>query len=109
RAAAATLQPVAPSVDVVKVQGVIDPAVASYVRGSIRNSERTGATVVLQIDSRGSYGDEALRLGMDIRAATVPVIAWIGPTGARAAGGALFVVYSTGLVAIAPGAGIGPA
>jgi membrane-bound serine protease (ClpP class) len=96
------------SVDVVKVQGVLDPAVGSYVEGSIRAAERAGATVILQIDSRGSYGTHGQDLGRAIRAASVPVIAWVGPTGARAAGGALFLVYASDLVAIAPGAGIGP-
>jgi membrane-bound serine protease (ClpP class) len=93
---------------VVKVQGVIDPSLASYIRGSIRSAEHAGATVVLQIDSRGSYDGQAEKLGRFIRSATVPVVAWVGPTGARAAGGALSLVYSSGLVAVAPGAGIGP-
>src|SRR4029450_5284880 len=95
-------------VDVVKVQGVIDPSLASYIRGSIRAAERSGATVVLQIDSRGSYDGYAQELGIFIRSATVPVVAWVGPTGARAAGGAVFLVYSSGVVARPPGAGIGP-
>lgn len=97
------------SVEVVKVQGVIDPVVADYVLGTIEDAERSGATVVLQIDSRGTYGDEALRLGRALRDARVPVVAWIGPAGARAAGGALFLVYGSGLSAMAPGAGMGPA
>ena len=46
-----------PSVDVVKVQGVVDPALSAYVRGTIESAEEAGATVVLQIDSRGSFGD----------------------------------------------------
>jgi membrane-bound serine protease (ClpP class) len=96
------------SVDLVHVQGVIDPSLASYVRGAIRGAESAGATVILQIDSRGSYDGQAEALGRAIRTATVPVIAWVGPTGARASGGALFLLYSSGLVAVAPGAGIGP-
>jgi membrane-bound serine protease (ClpP class) len=98
-----------PSVDVVKVQGAIDPSLAAYVRGTLRAAQADGAPVILQIDSRGSLGDEAVELGSEIRSATVPVIAWVGPSGARAAGGALFLVYSSSLAAMAPGAGIGPA
>jgi membrane-bound serine protease (ClpP class) len=97
------------AVDVVEVHGVIDPALASYVRDEIAAAERTGSAVVLQIDSRGSFGDEAIDLGLTIRSARVPVVAWVGPSGARAEGGALFIVYSSSLVAMAPGAGIGPA
>lgn len=97
------------SVDIVKVQGVIDPALAGYVRGTIEHAQQTGATVILQIDSGGSYGTEGLDLGRFVRAATVPVIAWAGPAGARVQGSALFLYYSTDLVAMAPGAGLGPA
>ena len=92
-----------------QVQGVIDPPVASYVRGSIERSESLGATVILQIDSKGGFGDEAVRLGRMIRSSSVPVIAWIGPSGAHAAGGALFLVYGSSLATMAPGAGLGPA
>jgi len=99
----------AASVDVIQVQGVIDPPVASYVRGSIERSESLGATVILQIDSKGGFGDEAVRLGRMIRSSSVPVIAWVGPSGAHAAGGALFLVYGSSLATMAPGAGLGPA
>jgi membrane-bound serine protease (ClpP class) len=96
-------------VEIVKVQGVVDPALSSYVRGTVARAERSGSTVVLQIDSRGSYGDEAVSLGRFLRRASVPVVAWVGPSGARASGGAVFLVYSASLVAVSPGAGIGPA
>lgn len=98
-----------PTVSVVKVQGVIDPALSSFVRDAIRSAERDRSVLVLQIDSRGAYGNRGLELAQLVRSATVPVVAWVGPSGARAEGGALFVVYAAGLVAVAPGAGIGPA
>lgn len=99
-----------PIVDVIKVKGLIDPALSDFVRGAITSAERQGAAiVVLQIDSLGGYGEHAERLGEFVRGATVPVIAWIAPAGARAEGGALFVVYSSSFAMMAPGAGIGPA
>jgi len=98
-----------PQVDVIKVQGVIDPALSSFVRGAIKSADRDGATVVLQVDSRGTFGDQAERLAGFLRTVSVPVVAWVGPSGARAEGGALFLVYASDLVAISPGAGVGPA
>ena len=106
--AAAQAPPASPSVDVVKVQGVIDPAEEAYVRGTIRDAERARATVVLQIDSRGSFGRRAQALAAVIRSASVPVIGWVGPSGAQAAGGSLFPLYASSLAGMAPGAGIGP-
>ena len=99
----------APQVDVIKVQGVIDPALSSFVRGAIESADRDGATVVLQVDSRGTFGDQAERLAGFLRTVSVPVVAWVGPSGARVEGGALFLVYASDLVAVSPGAGIGPA
>jgi membrane-bound serine protease (ClpP class) len=97
-------------VDVVKVQGIIDGQVAGFIRDTLRSAETSHATLILQIDSSfGSYDGQAARLGKEIRASSTPVIAWIGPSGARAAGGTLFLAYSSALVAMAPGAGIGPA
>jgi membrane-bound serine protease (ClpP class) len=104
----ATAQAAAPVV-VLKVQGVIDQALSSFVRSEIEDAAASGKTVVLQVDSRGTYGDQALDLAEFIRSSGVPVIAWVGPAGARAAGGALFVVYGSSLVGMAPGAGLGPA
>jgi len=101
--------PPPPTVDVVKVEGVIDPALSAYVRGSIESSESTGATVILQVDARGAYGDQGIGLARFISRASVPVVAWIGPSGARASGGALLAIEASLLLTMAPGAGIGPA
>ena len=99
----------APSVDIVKVQGTIDPALAGYVRDTIADAERLHSTVILQIDSGGSYGTQAQQLARFVRHATVPVVAWAGPAGATVQGGALFLFYASSLATMAPGAGIGPA
>ena len=96
-------------VDVVKVEGAIDPALDDFVRGTIERAERDGSVVVLQIDSPGSYGDRGQRLGDFIQQTSVPVIAWVGPSGARAQGSAVSLVYGASVAAMAPGAGLGPA
>jgi membrane-bound serine protease (ClpP class) len=99
-----------PIVDVIKVKGLIDPALSGFVRGAMQAAERRGvAIIVLQIDSLGGYGHEAERLGAFVAASKVPVVAWIAPAGARTEDGALFVLYSSSLAVMAPGAGIGPA
>jgi membrane-bound serine protease (ClpP class) len=94
-------------VDVVK--GLVDPALDDFVRGTVEKAEREGTVVVLQIDSRGGYGDRSVRLGQFLRGASVPIVAWVGPAGARAEGGAMFLMYGASVAAMAPGAGLGPA
>ena len=65
--------------------------------------------MILQIDSGGAYGSQAQELARDVREARVPVVTWVGPPGAQAQGASLFLFYSAGLTAMAPGAGLGPA
>src|SRR5438034_265476 len=43
--ASAANRSAAPAIDVIQVQGLIDPAMAAYVRGSIERSAKDGATV----------------------------------------------------------------
>ena len=97
-----------PSVLVAKVDGSIDRTLSSYLVDSIEEAEREGSTLVLQLDSAGTLDQDAVALAERIHDASVPVIVWVGPAPAKAAGAALLFLYAASLGAIAPGAGVGP-
>ena len=97
------------SIDLVKVDGVIDAAVRDYVIGTIERAELDGATVLLQLDSPGTMAIDAEALLRRVRDARVPVVAWVGPVGARVAGSAVAVLGVDALSVASPGVGIGPA
>jgi membrane-bound serine protease (ClpP class) len=81
-----------PSVLVAKVDGSIDRTLASYLVESIEEAEREGSTLVLQLDSAGTLDQDAVALAERIHDASVPVIVWVGPSPAKAAGtGLLFL------------------
>jgi membrane-bound serine protease (ClpP class) len=98
----------APLVDIVKVDGVIDGAMRDYLIGTIEEAERDGSTVVIQLDTPGTLGISAELVADRIATASVPVVVWIGPPGARAAGGGLLLLYASHLSVASPGTGIGP-
>ena len=98
----------APSVLVAEVDGSIDGVLASYLRDSIEDAEASGATLVLQIDSAGTLDVDPVALAERIHDASVPVIVWVGPSPAKAAGAGLLFLYAASLAAVAPGAGVGP-
>lgn len=107
--AATTDPPGFRGVDVVQVQGLIDPPNAALVRDSIRAAERRGATaLVLQIDSGGVVGTDPVALARVVREARIPIVAWIGPSGAAARGGAELVAEAAPLLSIAANARLGP-
>jgi membrane-bound serine protease (ClpP class) len=97
-----------PSVLVAKVDGSIDRTLASYLVDSIEEAEREGSTLVLQLDSAGTLDQDPVALAERIHDASVPVIVWVGPAPAKAAGAALLFMYAASLGAVAPGAGVGP-
>ncbi|MFN2545255.1 MAG: nodulation protein NfeD [Actinomycetota bacterium] len=97
-----------PTVDVVKVEGVIDRAMADYVTSTIADAERDGSTVVLQLDTPGALNVDAVRVAQRVFDATVPVVVWVGPSGARATGVGFMFAYASSLTVTSPGSGIGP-
>jgi membrane-bound serine protease (ClpP class) len=95
-------------VDVVKVEGAVDRTMNDYLRGTIADAEAAHSTLVLQIDTAGTLDVDPLALGDLVARASVPVIVWVGPTPAQAAGAGLLLVYASSLAAVAPGAATGP-
>ncbi|HYT39519.1 MAG TPA: NfeD family protein, partial [Acidimicrobiia bacterium] len=96
--------------EVVQVEGAIDPVVAALITSSLRRAQTNGASVViLQIDSKGALDTDPLGLFDALRSSKVPVAAWIGPGKATARGAAAVLALSASFVAASPGAGIGPA
>jgi membrane-bound serine protease (ClpP class) len=93
-------------IDVVKVDGLLDPVIADFVERSISEADAVGAiAVVLQLDSPGSVLDDdglADLLGA-VSDSGVPVWVWVGPSGSTARGAvALLAGYAAG-VGMAPG------
>lgn len=96
------------SVAVVKVDGSIDRTVAAYLRDALADAERSGSTVILQLDSAGTLDQDAVEIAEWVHEAAVPVIAWAGPAPAKVQGAALLLMYAASDAAVAPGAGVGP-
>lgn len=102
-------QDLAQRVIVVQVDGPIDGIVVDYLLAGLADAEREGAVLVVQIDSPGTLGRDAVALAERFHAASIPVVVWAGPAPATIAGGALLLLQASSLGAVAPGAAVGPA
>jgi membrane-bound serine protease (ClpP class) len=97
-------------IDVVKVDGLLDPPTASLVRDAIRRAnQRRSTMIVLQLDSGGSIDVDVEPMLRDVRRSRVPVIVWVGPSGAKAKGAATLLAESAPVVSVSSGSSIGPA
>lgn len=107
---AATTPKSLPGIDVVQVEGLVDPPNATLIRGSIDRAEKRHSTMlVFQLDSGGAVDVDIAALAKRIQDATVPIAVWIGPSGSTARGGAALLAESAAVLSITPGSHIGPA
>jgi membrane-bound serine protease (ClpP class) len=96
-------------IDVVQVNGLLDPSNAALIRSSLRNAERTQSTVlVYQLDGSGAIDVDVPSLVGLFEHAQVPIAAWIGPSGGGARGATALLAAKAGYAALAPGAHFGP-
>ncbi len=95
---------------VAKISGLLDPVLADFLSNSLKDAQNSGAILfVLQIDSRGAVisNSELQELADEILDSPVPVVSWIGTSGAKAYGKVAQLVAFTQQVGMAPGAHLG--
>jgi membrane-bound serine protease (ClpP class) len=110
-AAAAGAQGVAPEgrIDVVQVNGLIDPSNAALISSSIRDAAKVHSTVlVFQIDASGAVSTNMGPLVAAMERSPVPIAVWVGPSGGAARAAGALLTQASGYAGLAPGAHFGP-
>jgi membrane-bound serine protease (ClpP class) len=105
RADAQTSPSSSATVDVIQVNGYLDPVLVGFIERSLRAAERDhDVALVLQMDSPGAVvsAERLDQLVAQIRNASITVAVWVGPSGAEAVGGAAEVVAAAEYRALAP-------
>ncbi len=106
----ASAQPAAPSGDVLvlHLDGPVDDFSADYLIREIAAAEDDGAAAVLiEIDTPGGLVSSMDDITGAILNATVPVVGYVAPSGARAASAGAFILLSCPVAAMAPGTNVG--
>jgi membrane-bound serine protease (ClpP class) len=94
---------------VTNVTGPITPAVAHYLESAIETAAESRSVLVITIDTPGGLDASTRDIVQDILNATVPVVVYVQPEGARAASAGTFIVMSAHIAAMAPATAIGAA
>jgi len=110
--AAAPAPPITGHLDVVQVNGLIDPIQVDFLQHAVAGAVTTRAVaLVIQLDSGGGVVAQTKldRLTSTIEHAQVPVAVWVGPNGSRAYGAAYAIFRAAPLRGVAPGTRVGNA
>ena len=97
-------------VDVITVSEVITPPIGEYIVKSIRQAAESGTeAIVIQLDTPGGLDLSMRDIIKECLNATVPVVVYVSPSGARAASAGVLITISAHVAAMAPGTNIGAA
>ncbi|MGZ4144073.1 MAG: NfeD family protein [Actinomycetota bacterium] len=95
---------------VVSLSGTVDPLSARYVERGIRTGASDRAVAVLiRIDTPGGLDSSMRSIITAISTSSVPVVCWVGPSGARAASAGAIILTGCPIAAMAPGTNVGAA
>ncbi len=94
----------------VELQGPVTPAQVDLLEEALaRCVEEERQILLIRLDTPGGLVDSMRVMVKDILNAPVPVLIWVGPSGAHAASAGVFLVAASNLAAMAPQTTIGAA
>jgi membrane-bound serine protease (ClpP class) len=107
---AAEQNPSSPVVLELRLDGEVEPILATYIDEGIADAERRHAALVLiTMDTPGGLSDSMKQIIQHILNSPVPVAVYVSPTGARGASAGFFILLSADIAAMAPGTHTGAA
>jgi membrane-bound serine protease (ClpP class) len=93
-----------------KLDGEVEPVMATYIDEGLANAaQRKASLVLITMDTPGGLSDSMKDIIQRILGSPIPVAVYVAPTGARGASAGFFVLESADVAAMAPGTRTGAA
>jgi membrane-bound serine protease (ClpP class) len=100
----------AANVGLIKIEGAIGPATASYIARAIEvSSERKDECLIIQLDTPGGLLESTKQIVQSFYGSRVPTVVYVSPTGASAGSAGVFITMAADVAAMAPHTSIGAA
>jgi membrane-bound serine protease (ClpP class) len=102
--------PPIPTVLELKLDGEVEPILATYIDEGIADAQsRNAALILITMDTPGGLTDSMKDIIQHILTSRVPVAAYVAPTGARGASAGFYILLAADIAAMAPGTHTGAA
>jgi membrane-bound serine protease (ClpP class) len=93
-----------------KLDGEVEPILATYIAEGLADAaQRHAALVLITMDTPGGLSDSMKDIIQHILASPVPVAVYVAPTGARGASAGFYILLSADIAAMAPATHAGAA
>ena len=97
-------------VNLIVIDGGINPAVNDYIRESIQRAHQGNArALIIQLDTPGGLLSSTRSIVKEMLGAPLPIIVYVAPSGAGAGSAGVFITMAANIAAMAPGTNIGAA
>ena len=94
----------------ITINGAINPPVASFIKESIeKTEEKGGEALIILLDTPGGLDTSMRDIVKNIMDASVPVVVYVYPSGARAASAGSIILMASHIAVMAPGTNVGAA
>lgn len=105
-----SLPPPKPQIDVIKINGAINPIVTDYIHDAIQNAnEKKAECLIIQLNTPGGILKSTRLIVSDFLTSKVPIVIYVYPAGAQAASAGVFITLAANISAMSPGTNIGAA
>ena len=99
-----------PHVDLISIDGSINPAVDDFIRESIGRAKTNGArALIIQLDTPGGLLTSTRTIVKELLSSPLPLMVYVAPSGAGAGSAGVFITMAAHVAAMAPGTNIGAA
>ena len=100
----------AATVGLIKIDGPIGPATASYIGRAISVANANNDTaLIIELDTPGGLLESTKEIVQKFYASPVPTVVYVSPPGASAASAGVFITLAANVAAMAPNTSIGAA
>jgi len=100
----------AQQVDVIRIEGVINPVAAEFISESLEGAVRDGSVcLIVELDTPGGLMDSMRSIVKAFMNSPIPVVVYVSPSGAQDASAGVFITLAAHVAAMAPGTNIGAA